>query len=155
MSAKDEIKNKILEKEEKAKQERNARRVLMGGNPPADPSKDPTPPIDPPTDQSNESEDIEDEIKDEEIEEKEEMNNPQNEIDDEFTIRINPLVLKMRDPEQTLGLVRANLTELMGCHFEPEVAKVFKADKKKKPRGFQSHLVNELVKQYYKEKGKL
>lgn len=69
--------------------------------------------------------------------------------DDVFTYSLNKMVLELADPQQTFGM-RKNLDELIGCFFEPEVAKLLKKDQKSKGRGWQSHLVNELVKQYYK-----
>ncbi|USK72650.1 hypothetical protein [Peribacillus asahii] len=69
-----------------------------------------------------------------------------------YTITIDKLVLELKHPEQTFG-TKLDRTELIGCFFEPKVAKAFKADQKKKGRGWQSHLVNELVKQYYQDKG--
>lgn len=71
---------------------------------------------------------------------------------EQYTYTVQPITLKLADPFQTFGH-RKNLDELIGCFFEPEIAKAIKADQKKKGRGWQSHLVNELVKQYYKQKG--
>ena len=65
-----------------------------------------------------------------------------------------PFSMTLADPEQTFKTTFGRDT-LIGCHFEPAVAKVLKADQKKKGQGWQSHLVNELVKQYYKQIGKL
>ncbi|KAB2328966.1 hypothetical protein F7731_23745 [Cytobacillus depressus] len=74
--------------------------------------------------------------------------------DDKFTLELDAFVLRMAHPEQTFG-TRANRTELIGCHFEPKVAKLIKADQKRMGRGWQSHLLNELAKEYYKKTGKL
>lgn len=115
-------------------------------------------------DNNNEPVVINNENEEDEIEEEEEgkkvieeviKNPPVVEEDDEFTIKLTPLILKLRDPEQTLGLERNNKTELMGISFDPVVFKVLTKDKKEKGRGWQSHLVNELVKAYYKNQGKL
>lgn len=75
-------------------------------------------------------------------------------VEDEFTIAIKPLELRLAHPEQTFGR-KADRTSMLGLHFEPEVFKALKDDQAEKGRGWQSHLVNELVKQYYKEKGSL
>lgn len=73
---------------------------------------------------------------------------------DSYTFTVPGLMLKLADPEQTFG-TKADRVELIGCFFEPKVAKAIKKDQRAKGRGWQSHLVNELVKQYYKEKGSL
>lgn len=75
--------------------------------------------------------------------------------DDKYTITLDSFNLQMAHPEQTFGRRNMGRTDLIGCHFEPEVAKVLKKDQKQKGRGWQSHLVNELVKEYYKQMGKL
>ncbi|PWW31287.1 hypothetical protein DFO73_102283 [Cytobacillus oceanisediminis] len=60
-----------------------------------------------------------------------------------------------RDPEKTFTFARPNLTALKGLHFEPETLKALNDDQSKFRRGWKSHLLNELVKDYYKRKGKL
>lgn len=80
---------------------------------------------------------------------------PIQEQQEMYTITIPQFVLKLADPEQTFGTKAPVKSELIGCFFEPSVAKAFKKDQKAKGRGWQSHLVNELVKQYYKQKGLL
>ena len=76
------------------------------------------------------------------------------EEDEKFKLELDSFVLRMANPEQTFGM-KAPRTELIGCHFEPKVAKLIKADQKRLGRGWQSHLLNELAKEYYKKTGKL
>lgn len=129
MNKQEQMKQKIKQQDEERKkelQDRNARKALMSSVP-----------------EDNEPQD-----------EPEENVNVKVNREEVFTITINPLTLRLKDPEQTFGM-KAERTELIGCFFEPAVSKAFKADQKKKGRGWQSHLVNELVKQYYKDKGSL
>lgn len=70
-------------------------------------------------------------------------------------VKVNSIEMKFPDPEATIKFGTNMREVLIGCHFEPEVARVFRDDMKNKPRGWQSHLVNELVKEYYKTKNKM
>ncbi|MDM5451050.1 hypothetical protein [Peribacillus simplex] len=74
--------------------------------------------------------------------------------EDPYTISFEKLILELKNPEQTFG-TKLDRTELIGCFFEPKVATALMKDQKVKGRGWKSHLVNELVKKYYQDKGKL
>ncbi|USK77721.1 hypothetical protein [Peribacillus frigoritolerans] len=74
--------------------------------------------------------------------------------EDPFMVVIDKLVLELKNPEQTFG-TKLDRTEHVACFMEPKVKKALMKDQEKKGRGWKSHLVNELVKKYYQDKGKL
>jgi hypothetical protein len=73
---------------------------------------------------------------------------------DQFTEVFDKLVLELKNPEQTFGS-KLDRTEHVACFMEPRVKKALMKDQTKKGRGWKSHLVNELVKKYYQDKGTL
>ena len=79
---------------------------------------------------------------------------PEVSEEDQFTVVIDKLILELKNPEQTFGS-KLDRTEHVACFMEPKVKKALMKDQEKKGRGWKSHLVNELVKKYYQDKGKL
>ena len=74
--------------------------------------------------------------------------------EDQFTVTIDKLVLELKNPEQTFG-TKLDRTEHVACFMEPEVKEALMKEQNEKGRGWKSHLVNELVKKYYQDKGSL